>query len=242
MKKGINYDENVIQIKCKKTFSSPQTIRVIATKNKLMQKVGAIKILPNNAIKKVNIIVIPVEYNGVIGHFIKDEKKILTNALNQSYIIPNIELYETPIKADSKWFDFWFKSDNKLDTSYIMSIYKYLDKRFFKIKDNKVKYSNYYRVYMLKGDEIALNGEAEHIGETNSSIVVFDRNRNGRVESTMAHEILHAMGLYHTFDNDSKYTFELYKTDNIMDYSHQKNKKRFSTNKFQWQILNSKIK
>lgn len=41
----------------------------------------------------------------------------------------------------------------------------------------------------------------------------------------LAHEALHAMNLYHTFDNDSKYSFLKYETDNIMDYSDIKNRK-----------------
>lgn len=58
--KGINYDENSVSIKCKKMFSSPETIRVIATKNKLMQKVGEIKVLPNNTPVEKKILIIPV--------------------------------------------------------------------------------------------------------------------------------------------------------------------------------------
>lgn len=58
----------------------------------------------------------------------------------------------------------------------------------------------------------------------------------------MAHELLHAMGLYHSFDNESTYTFEIFKTDNIMDYTHLKRKNRFSTNKFQWKKINPSIK
>lgn len=242
VKKGINHDDRALIIKCKKSFSSPETIRVIATKNKLMEKVGEIKILPNNNNKNINIVIIPVENNGYIGHFIPNEQQVLINALKQSYINPLIEAYKTPINVDSTWFNFWFKSGEKLNKSSIVSIHSHLDNAFYKIKGNKEKYSKYYRVYMLKGADIALNGEADHIDTPNSSVVVFDRPRNGRSVSTMAHELLHAMGLYHTFDNDSPYTFELYKTDNIMDYTHIKFKNRFSTNKFQWKKINPNLK
>lgn len=240
--KGINFDENSVSIKCKKSFSFPETIRIIATKNKLMQKVGEIKILPNNSKKKIDIVIIPVENNGFIGHFIPNEQQILINALKQSYITPSIEPYKTPINVDSAWFNFWFKTGKKLDSSAIFSIHSHLDKIFFKVKGNKTKYSSYYRIYLLKGADIALNGEADDIDSPNSSIVVFDRPTNGRNKSTMAHELLHAMGLYHSFDNDSTYTFEIFKTDNIMDYTHQKRKNRFSTNKFQWKKINPSIK
>jgi hypothetical protein len=49
------------------------------------------------------------------------------------------------------------------------------------------------------------------------------------------------MGLYHTFDNDGLFTYKIFNTDNIMDYTHQKGKKRFSTNKWQWKVLNPKV-
>lgn len=153
-----------------------------------------------------------------------------------------ISKYSTPKNADNAWFNFWFKSGKKLDTSSIVSIHNHLDKIFFGIKGNKATYKNYYRIYMLKGADIALNGEAADINEPNSSVVVFDRSKNGRTKSTMAHELLHAMGLYHTFDNNSPYTFKLYKTDNIMDYTHKIKKDRFSTNKFQWTKINTNLK
>jgi hypothetical protein len=35
----------------------------------------------------------------------------------------------------------------------------------------------------------------------------------------VAHETLHSLGLYHSFDNKGDFTFEMNKTDNIMDYS-----------------------
>ena len=39
------------------------------------------------------------------------------------------------------------------------------------------------------------------------------------MDSMLAYETFHAMGLYHTFDDHSTFTFEKFKTDNIMDYS-----------------------
>ena len=57
----------------------------------------------------------------------------------------------------------------------------------------------------------------------------------------MVHELLHAMGIEHTFDNNSKFTFEQNTTDNIMDYSHQVGIDRISTFKWQWQIAKSNV-
>jgi Metallo-peptidase family M12B Reprolysin-like len=87
---------------------------------------------------------------------------------------------------------------------------------------------------MLPASE-KLNGVAEDLGN-NAKVVVVFQNRN---DSTSPHELMHAMGLVHSFDNDGKYTYEITKTDNIMDYTHWINKNRFSTSRWQWKILNS---
>ena len=57
----------------------------------------------------------------------------------------------------------------------------------------------------------------------------------GFSDSTVAHETLHSMGLYHTFDNDSKFTFKFSETDNIMDYSDIENRKIPVISTFVWQ-------
>ncbi|WP_347218199.1 hypothetical protein [Chryseobacterium sp.] len=247
--KGVNYDESALIIKCKKTFSSAETIRVIATKNKLMEKVGEIKVLPNDKIKDVNILMIPVkvEKMNATGAVKGNEKTIAVNAFNQSYIKASIFEKSTPIVADGFLFNLFFTTKDKkgnvvTDTSGWRSIHATLDKIFFEDKKNEA-YRDYYRVFMLP-TSLGLNGIAEDVG--NVKTVVAFQNRN---DSSTAHEILHAMGLYHTFDNDSPYTFKIYNTDNIMDYTHQtKNpktkvwKSRFSTNKFQWKKINKDIK
>ncbi|KFF00460.1 hypothetical protein IX39_07380 [Chryseobacterium formosense] len=247
--KGTNFDESSVSIKCKKIFTSPETIRIIATKNKLMQKVGEIKVLPNNKIKNVNIIMIPVTVKKMnsTGSVKGNEKVITQNAFNQSYIKANILEKTKPIIADGFLFNLFFTTKDKngnivTDISNWRSIHSTLDKIFFEDKKNEI-YKSYYRVYMLP-TSLNLNGIAEDVG--NVKTVVAFQNRN---DSSTAHEILHAMGLYHTFDNNSPYTFKLYNTDNIMDYTHQtrnpktnKMKSRFSTNKFQWKKINEGIK
>ncbi|SDJ93615.1 zinc metalloprotease [Chryseobacterium jejuense] len=247
--KGINYDESSLIIKCKKTFSSSETIRVIATKNKITEKVGEIKVLPNDKIKDINILMIPVKVvkMNATGAVKGNEKTIAVNAFNQAYFKANIFEKSTPIIADGFLFNLFFTTKDEkgnivTDTSDWRSIHATLDKIFFEDKKNEA-YREYYRVFMLP-TSLGLNGIAEDVG--NVKTVVAFANRN---DSSTAHEILHAMGLYHTFDNSSPYTFKIYQTDNIMDYTHQtKNpktkawKSRFSTNKFQWKKINKDIK
>ena len=48
------------------------------------------------------------------------------------------------------------------------------------------------------------------------------------------------MGLYHSFDNDSDFTFEINKTENIMDYSDLAGIPVNSTYHWQWKTLQSR--
>lgn len=82
-----------------------------------------------------------------------------------------------------------------------------------------------------------LNERVEDIWK-NKKVVVVNQNRN---DSTAPHELMHTMGLYHTFDNDGLFTYKFRNTDNIMDYTHQIKKKRFSVNRWQWKILNPQV-
>lgn len=54
---------------------------------------------------------------------------------------------------------------------------------------------------------------------------------------------MHALGLPHTFDGSTqaKYTYEAYKTNNLMDYCHHVGIPRICVFNWQWKVLNSKI-
>lgn len=237
--KGNHYDEGALKIKCLENFTVKQSIRIIAKKNGYLEKVGEFFVLPQN-IKKANFILIPVTHNGKSGQIVSDELTIFKNGMNQAYIEPNIIKNKKDLIVGGFWFDYFFTKKDKngnviMTTSNLKSIHSWLDDDFFKVKENN-KYKDYYRIYMLnQGD---LNGVAADVGNNAKAVVVYS-NRN---HSTMPHEIMHAMGLYHTFDNDGLFTYKLHNTDNIMDYTHQvTGKERFSTNKWQWKILNSGI-
>ncbi|MEZ0128534.1 hypothetical protein AB9T88_01455 [Flavobacterium sp. LBUM151] len=239
--KGKHFDEKALKIKCLKKFDKKQSIRIIATKKKYLQKVGELFVLPNNKIKDVDIIFIPVEYSTLPrGQKVGNELQITENALKQAYINPKIEIFKSYLEAKGFWFNFFFTSKGKdgkpkMDTSNYSSIHRFLDEKFFETKENSI-YINHYRVYMLPVSE-KLNGMAEDVGK-NTKVVVVYQNRN---DSTSPHELMHAMGLYHTFDNNGLFTYKIKNTDNIMDYTHQIGKNRFSVNRWQWKILNKEI-
>lgn len=52
-------------------------------------------------------------------------------------------------------------------------------------------------------------------------------------ESVVCHEILHCFGLWHSFSNESRHTFEKFKTNNIMDYSTN----TISLWRWQWNVI-----
>ena len=67
------------------------------------------------------------------------------------------------------------------------------------------------------GKIAGLGGYAKAINS--QAVIVF----SGRSEATVTHELLHAIGLHHSFeDNANEYSFEKAVTTNIMDYSHTK--------------------
>jgi len=83
----------------------------------------------------------------------------------------------------------------------------------------------------------ALGGEANGIN-SKECIMYSDPQ-----EFYVAHELMHCMGLYHSFDNSGLHTFKIGQTENIMDYSHlkqfagPKTLTQMSTWKWQWKIL-----
>ena len=65
--------------------------------------------------------------------------------------------------------------------------------------------------------------------------------QNGVNAHTLNHEILHTLGLNHTFpdmDNMTGHLFAKHETDNIMDYSERNSRKKYpATYKWQWDIV-----
>lgn len=88
------------------------------------------------------------------------------------------------------------------------------------------KYENYSRVYYLDQNVYNTNGKGySSLGgysEVGSKAIVLE---NGAAANTVAHEILHALNLMHSFNNReyqraNKFCFKFKTTDNLMDYSH----------------------
>lgn len=68
-----------------------------------------------------------------------------------------------------------------------------------------------------------------HEDYRNKSAIIFRHDE----KSTIAHELMHCLGLVHSFENNSKHTFKKEETNNIMDYSYN----NYSLWRWQWKRL-----
>lgn len=96
------------------------------------------------------------------------------------------------------------------------------------------EFTNYYKVFFLA--DVCPGTAGVALLNTKLTIVFTPRN-----PATTVHELLHAVGLPHSWEKGNKnsdingFIFEKFKTDNVMDYS----KNRYSLWKWQWKKLQS---
>ncbi len=162
---------------------------------------------------------------------------VLKKYLNQAFVEPNMKYELLNLGSDAK-LKTDFSKNGKLLENKTEDLLKYIDSAFVK-KDKKNTYSNYFRVYFVSEDAGGLYGRA--LGIPSKSALVL---KVGFGDSTVAHELLHAMGLYHSFDDDGEFAFTDCKTDNIMDYS-DINKPPInvvSTWQWQWELIRKGLK
>jgi len=137
----------------------------------------------------------------------------------------------------------------------IYTIYPYLRKRFLRTKELQDRYNDHTIVYIFNersylysysefqgadgymySKESFSEGDTEFYGAKN--IIMYIRKNMG----SMGHEVLHGLGLYHTFDLkpawQNMYVFLESKTDNVMDYYND----RKHTYRWQWKIINEKLR
>ncbi|WP_185117547.1 phage baseplate assembly protein V [Chryseobacterium sp. PMSZPI] len=123
----------------------------------------------------------------------------------------------------------------------------------FLAQTGNAKYSDYFIAFCFgaipydmviypSGGYSGTLGQVQKIGAKN--VVLFDP----RNDTTLNHEVLHGLGLYHThetyFNKDVKFTFQKYETTNIMSYadsSHPSDEKITSWH-WQWKIIKRNVK
>lgn len=260
--KGKHQLTNELKVTCLKEFSTTQNIDVLAKDEDGEEHfVGRLKIKANSKAnrRQANIVFVNVitNINGskVDGILTADE------ILQENYLTPFLQQALVNPKRKSEPLNLWDSTQpntQTLNSKYTLthgrskifnkyhktggdSLVEFLIKQFNAIAANAV-YKDYYKVFFM-GESGArkktggglqfLGGYANGIGS--KECVMYANPDNFFV----AHELMHCMGLYHSFDNNSKYTFLKGKTDNIMDYSHLATPKitQISTWQWQWQTL-----
>lgn len=185
----------------------------------------------NVKVKNGNTIVCGIPNN----NFFNAEKKELTQCFNQAQLIPNITIKDLDFDENSM-SAYWLNHENSkvilLDPEGYPTIGKALEQHFNTTYSSsadcfKVFYLGIRGFTMIDGQYAGVGGAGNDIPST--GLVIFEGHR----EFTVCHELLHCFGLYHSFSNKSKHTFEKRKTNNIMDYT----RNHFSMWRWQWNLI-----
>lgn len=137
----------------------------------------------------------------------------------------------------------------------IFSIYPYLRKKFFKARQgNEDLYKDHTIIYIFdeKGyiysEKEIMTERGPVLNTTFSEGVTEDLGRKNIIMYTrfsldsLAHEVLHGLGLTHSFDLNriwqNRFSFLQSFTDNVMDYHND----RKHTYRWQWKIVNEKLR
>ena len=250
--------EACLTITCKKDLVGDMEISIYAipkgytnkeTERKLAGKIIVIK---NDASvrKEENIVVIKTKFNDLaepLDEVRWDSLYYLRNTLHQALIIPNIKIinFELP-RAKQNLFmpngDFMDKGNLWRDEKKSAALKK-LQEIFL---EEHSEYSSHFTIFILPmdSDKPRLGGHVQDIGIRNVAVM-----KNGTSGSTLGHEFMHGMGLYHThyefdltkqMEENRKYVFTDNATRNVMSYSVDEKEKIYLW-RWQWHIANPKI-
>jgi len=246
--KGKKRLKDFLTITCNKEFTKDQLIKVMY-KDRLL---GQLNVLKNDKAnrKKVKVVFVKVESELSLGNKLygktslsgKSEKDMLERLLKQAYIKLELDEIEfslldiDPSTNKPKYPDFNTdytlkdvrpnknnqKIINKFKKGTKTQINVFMEEAFNKAHP---KYKDYYKVFFF-GDIggrkdaikqiVQLGGFAKKI--KSKSVSVFKERKS----TDVTHEVLHAIGLYHSFKNND-YDFKKGATKNIMDYASNKN-------------------
>ena len=237
---NLNYlKKDCFTICCNKEFDTPQKLLVKAD-GKLC---GAMLILPNSykVRREIKIVIIYTEtsISDKKGELVGKEES-LRNFLNQAMIDPKITYENLVCKYKNKEENKKFKEEctyfDKKDRIYYL---KGMNMRTFenhilkfyyeKFKD---KYNDYYKIFLVGERSEKYEGFTEVWNKYSFCLLNAD-------ERTAAHEVLHSIGLDHTFEkNSDDFIYKGQQTDNVMDYQN----KGVALYQWQWKLINPAIK
>ena len=216
----------------------------------LAGKICVVKCIP----KYVDIIFVPVpvRINKGIGigstyfEHISEQAGYLKRFLRQAHVIPNIKLacFKSETMEKITRFVDSIKDLERLNNQnpyyYILKtnegfglqLGQKLEELFNKDYPN---YRNAYKVFLIgvKGQE-GLLGRGN--GIPSKAAIILNLSQDDPL-STICHELLHCFGLFHSFSNNSPYTFNFLMTSNIMDYNDYCGLQLLSSWKWQWEKI-----
>ena len=220
--------------------------------------VGTLFILPNSKKhqRDIKVVFVKVKTNldekegefktGIVN---PSAKTLFLNVLHQALVNVDGDIEEEIINCTEKSFKERFCTDKIIYNDNIPQkhiVIKDDNITAWKMKEEMLKilkreygnqFDGYYTVFFFGDKSESTNGYAY----PNSTYGVFFDGYNS---ATVPHEMLHAMGLPHSFDYQGvPFAYKYHTTDNIMDYSHLTPNpiKRMSLFYWQWGILNNKI-
>lgn len=249
------WQEFDFKIKCRQSFSENRFIDVYFVDEDGDRRLcGRLEILANNVIKPIDIILIEVK-TGVdtTGRFSAEDISALRDVLKQAYItFGEAKIRLDPTQTEPGWFA------------------GYLDSAGTKVADDTGLIDDLNTRMRGKGPDISVEGYPGEIYDDNRirnacKIYVLDEEcsfhaalanksqkacllYSNRILSTLPHEILHILGLSHTFMNNeadpgyqTDFVYSARQTDNIMDYGSNNGYKRKFLFYGQWKLINNRI-
>ena len=210
--------------------------------------VGKLFILPNSKKHQRNInvvfVTVKTKLDGKkrkIGTVIPESITLFLNVLHQALV--NVDVKEVEIDCTENEFAENFRYlkgiEYGIDESKDQLLQEYVMKKL--VATFKTTYKGYYTVFFFGDKCFTDGGRLNGYAYPNSTYGVFFDGYNS---ATVPHEMLHAMGLPHSFDYQGvPFAYKYHTTDNIMDYSHHEPNpiKRTSLFYWQWGMLNHKI-
>ncbi|SNV34879.1 Uncharacterised protein [Chryseobacterium taklimakanense] len=224
--------------------ASPKTNYIEAyavDKNKVEHLVGKMKVLPNIYVYSLPVILIGVttnlsgiKGNSKTGNYI-GEYKNLYKLCRQALVKPNLKYlqkFDVSTSAEVSSFKtsggIAYQKNVGGNTTYV---HHTLEKLF---NAKYPEFVNFYKVFFLADSSPGTAG----VALLNNKLTIVFTPRNS---ATTTHELLHAIGLPHSWEKKNKDTningfiFRKQQTDNVMDYSTN----RYSLWKWQWKKLQS---
>ncbi|WP_326982451.1 hypothetical protein VUJ46_20065 [Chryseobacterium sp. MYb264] len=258
-KKSVALNEENITIKCVKEFENDQTIELKAfkkdAKGETLEAIaGKINVWANDISKQKEKDVVFIKITTRLSANsprvtpnIDDEKERINYYLEQAYIkLSDVsDIVELDLANDYKSLKD-FSTNGEIDRGKIshgLNLEIYLKTKLKAQYGDK--YNHHFKLFYF--GEKGYGGRAQNLGGYSADDADFVVVFNGADQQTATHELLHSMGLAHTFTNkytDPKalFTYMYQMTDNLMDYAEYESKnKRRSLYYWQWKIVNNSI-